>query len=324
LTGGYDANGRLANVTYPSGFIAHYAYNALGYSNQMSDGTTSQVHWTLNALDAEQHITQQTAGNSLLTTRGFDAATGCLVLVQAGSRNSVQNHAYTYNLLGNPLSRTDANTGLSESFTYHALNRLTSATLSTSVAPAKTFGYDAIGNLTSKSDVGSYSYLPRPHAVTSISGSIISTTYTYDANGNQTSGQGRTTTWRSYNKPASITEGATTISFQDDPAHQRFKQVTPSGTTLYFDAFGVHTELVIGSGTARWSDLPNSSCLLGSLRRIRRRAQACKLHNMIAFYVIAICRCKSRGLVLSTNGALARIKMRATPIRFEFASLSQA
>ncbi len=160
LTGGYDTNGRLANVTYPSGFVAHYAYNALGYSNQMSDGTTS-VHWTLNALDAEQHITQQTAGNGVVTTRSFDAATGRLVLVQAGGSNSVQNHAYTYNLLGNPLSRTDANTGLSESFTYDALNRLTSATLSTSVATTKTFAYSAIGNLISKSDVGTYSY-PSP------------------------------------------------------------------------------------------------------------------------------------------------------------------
>jgi len=131
------------------------------WKSRQAEPPTSQVHWTLNALDAEQHITQQTAGNGLVTTRSFDAATGRLVLVQAGSSNAVQNHAITYNLLGNPLSRTDVNTGLSETFTSNALNRLTSATLSTSVAPAKSFAYDAIGNLTSKSDVGSYSY-PTP------------------------------------------------------------------------------------------------------------------------------------------------------------------
>jgi hypothetical protein len=45
---------------------------------------------------------------------------------------------------------------------------------------------------------------------------------------------GRTITW---NKPASITQGTRTLSFLDDPDHQRFQQVTPQGTTLYFDSF---------------------------------------------------------------------------------------
>jgi YD repeat-containing protein len=36
----------------------------------------------------------------------------------------VQSQSYTYDLLGNPLSRSDANTNLSESFTYDALSRL--------------------------------------------------------------------------------------------------------------------------------------------------------------------------------------------------------
>ena len=59
----------------------------------------------------------------------------------------------------------------SESFVYDTLNRLTSATVSLSPTPlVKTFAYNAIGNLTAKSDVGTYTYpaagQPRPHAVT--------------------------------------------------------------------------------------------------------------------------------------------------------------
>ena len=46
----------------------------------------------------------------------------------------------------------------SETFTYDNLNRVTSATVSQSVAPVKTFAYDAIGNMLSKSDVGAYAY----------------------------------------------------------------------------------------------------------------------------------------------------------------------
>ena len=77
-------------------------------------------------MDAESHLTQQTAGNGLVTVGSFNATTGRLTNVSTGSGNAVQSQSYTYDLLGNPLSRSDANTHLSESFTYDALSRLTS------------------------------------------------------------------------------------------------------------------------------------------------------------------------------------------------------
>jgi hypothetical protein len=92
------------------------------------------------------------------------------------------------------LSRSDPNHGASESFTYDNLNRLTTATAGIDLA--KSFSYNAIGNILTKSDVGTYSYpapgRPRPHAVSSISGSVINTTFTYDGNGNQDTGNGLT------------------------------------------------------------------------------------------------------------------------------------
>ncbi len=61
--------------------------------------------------------------------------------------------------LGNPLSRFDANTNMSEAFAYDGLSRLTSATVNLTPTPlAKTFSFSTIGNLLSKSDVGAYSY----------------------------------------------------------------------------------------------------------------------------------------------------------------------
>src|SRR5262249_619831 len=159
--------------------------------------------------------------------------------IVAGSGNAVANFSYTYDLLGNPLTRQDVNTSLTETFVYDNLNRLTSATVSAGVAPAKSFSYDPIGNLLAKSDVGTYTYPAaggaRPHAVASISGTI-NTTFSYDANGNQIGGLGRSITYTSYNKPASITQGASTLFFSHDPDHQRFKQVAPEGVTLYFEA----------------------------------------------------------------------------------------
>jgi RHS repeat-associated protein len=127
-----------------------------------------------------------------------------------------------------------------------------------STRPTKTYTYDAIGNMLSKSDVGLYSYAPpggpRPHAVTGIDGDVLSTTFYYDANGNQTEGLGRSIAWTAANKPLSITQGTRVISFEDDIDHQRFKQVTQQGTTLYYRAFGVLAELVTGATSARWNE----------------------------------------------------------------------
>jgi RHS repeat-associated protein len=258
MAASYDANGRLSTVTYPSGFSATYLYTSLGYAQQLTNTTTGQVYWTANARDAEQHLTQQTAGNGVITSQAFNAQTGRMTSILAGTGGTtygVQNFTYSYDVLGNLLTRADVNTGLSESFVYDTLNRLTSATVG--VNTAKTFGYDSLGNLTSKSDVGAYTYaaagLRFPHAVMSISGSTINTTFSYDNNGNQTAGLGRTITWTSYNKPSTITQGSRTITFDHEVDHQRFKQMSPEGTTLYFDAFDVHVELFRGT-TNTWNE----------------------------------------------------------------------
>src|ERR1700676_5039300 len=84
------------------------------------------------------------------------------------------------------------------------------------------------GRCHNPSHLGNYSYAPPgsplPHAVTAVSGGAISTTFSYDPNGNQTSGLGRSISYTSYNKPSSITQGARIISFLDDSDHNRFKQ----------------------------------------------------------------------------------------------------
>ena len=87
----------------------------------------------------------------------------------------------------------------------------------------------------------------------SISGSTINTIFSYDLNGNQTAGLGRTIAWTSYNKPSAITQGTRTLTFNHAVDHQHFKQVAPEGTTLYFDAFDVHVEL-FRSATNQWNE----------------------------------------------------------------------
>ncbi len=182
----------------------------------------------------------------------------------------MESFSYTYDVLGNVLTRADANESLTETLTYDDLNRITSATVSANIAPEKTFSYNAIGNLLSKSDVGTYTYpvagSALPHAVSSIAGTINST-FTYDPNGNQTAGVGRSISYTSYNKPASITQGSSTLFFSHDTDHQRFMQQAPEGTTLYFDAFGVHAEL-FSSGASEWVDYVSGGGAMLAMRVI--------------------------------------------------------
>jgi YD repeat-containing protein len=121
FSAGYDANSRLASVTYPSGFVSGYSYTSLGYAQQVT-GPGSQVYWTANARDAELRLTQQTAGNGVVTTQSFDALTDRLTAILAGSGNVVENFSYTYDVLGNVLTRADANESLTETLTFeHAV-----------------------------------------------------------------------------------------------------------------------------------------------------------------------------------------------------------
>ncbi|MDE2234646.1 MAG: hypothetical protein KGL13_08235 [Gammaproteobacteria bacterium] len=90
------------------------------------------------------------------------------------------------------------------------MNRLTQAqvTNGNGVQTPVTTQYDAIGDITDKSDTGSYAYggSAGPHAVTSVSGPDPGT-YTYDANGNMVNRNGTAITWNSLNMPTCIDAG---------------------------------------------------------------------------------------------------------------------
>jgi YD repeat-containing protein len=187
----------------------------------------SGVH-TLSRISAHTTV----APTGCRVGQSYDPQTGRLTAAIAGSNNAIESFGYTYDAFGNLLTRSDSNESLTETLTYDNLNRLTSATVSQNVAPVKTFAYDPVGNLLTKSDVGTYTYpppgSPQPHAVTSIAGSAFNTTFTYDPNGNETSGLGRSITYASFNKPSAITQGSTTLFFNHDVDHQRYNVV---GTT---------------------------------------------------------------------------------------------
>lgn len=122
------------------------------------------------------------------------------------------------NQTNNLSSRKDNVKNISESFGYDELNRLT-------LFKGNTVAYDMKGNITGKSDVGSFSYdiADKPYAV-----SKITTTASSIPSWKQT------ISYTSFHRPSSITENGNTAKFCYDYDYNRVKmEELKNGSTVY-------------------------------------------------------------------------------------------
>ena len=109
-----------------------------------------------------------------------------------------------------------------------------------------------------KSDVGAADYVygtgnaagagdAGPHAVVSAG----ENTYAYDDNGNMISGDGRTLTWTSFNKPKTVASTSTNTRFDYGPERARIRQMKVQGaTTTTIKYVGTLFEQVAKTGAA--------------------------------------------------------------------------
>jgi RHS repeat-associated protein len=207
------------------------------------------------AYDAADHITAMTLGNGVVETYAYD---GPRLASQKATKNlaTLYSASYGYDANGAVKSLSSATNGVASNLAmaYDELGRLTAVTGSQS----QSFAYDAIGNITSNSALGTYAYEDpaHVHAVTRAG----TRTYAYDANGNMTQGNGRTLTWDVHDRLAQVTTASGTSTFAYDGGGKRIKQVTGGLTTQYFGDF-VESD---GTNVRR-------SILLGD-RRIAQRA----------------------------------------------------
>lgn len=252
----FDANGRVASVDYPTLFGVKYVYSPLGYLQEARNKSTNAVYWRANSMDAEGHILSQSYGNYLETIKAYGMQNGRLMTLKTGNTGApanVQNILYEYDLHGNVKKRSDLVGGIVEDFSYDVLNRLQTVSKAAGASPAYSisYGYDAIGNLTSRSDLGTYAYnvtpgAVGPHAVREISLSAGGKrVYSYDANGNMTGmtaynaanapvpAASRSYTINSYNLPSTVSLGGQGINFLYGPERQRTKQFVGQNTTTY-------------------------------------------------------------------------------------------
>ncbi len=274
--------GLLNTLTYPistSGFALTlqygYQYGLLQSVTDTSDasptcGTTCTL-WTANAMNAFGQVTQETLGNGVVMNHTYDPVTSWLTAATGGVGGgaALLNQSYLQDNVGNIIQRQNNTQGLTESFAYDADNRLICASLSSSCTTA-TLAYDGgvagPGNITSQAGVGTYSYptagQPRPHAVTSVSGTvngIVNPAFSYDANGNMTARASSTQNifWMTSNYPSSIaatdSTGSETVAFTYGPDRQRVQQVytSPSGTETTYYVGGL-VDVVFNGGVANY------------------------------------------------------------------------
>jgi RHS repeat-associated protein len=257
------ADAHLEAVTNTStlvGVTVSYSYNNDGYlSAIINNANPNQVYWVATGMNARDQVTDEQYGvNGTAATvtshRDYYPESGYVENIQStnSSAVSLQNLHYDWQELGNLADRHDLRQNVSETFGYDTLNRVTSAqvTNGNGVQPSVGYTYDALGNITTKSDVSASAYVyggvtnAGPHAVTSIPG-IGS--YSYDPNGNMTSRNGTTIGWNSDNLPTSIVQDTNnTSAFNYTPdKHRVYQTAMVNGlpeTTVYAGGLEVVTD----------------------------------------------------------------------------------
>ncbi len=252
----YDAQGRPTVTTHPGGFKTRNVYTALGFLKEVraAGGTTglpgdalpNQLFWRAEGYTVRGSIDTMILGNGLTYDRVISDVTGRVKTITTHSQpfGDLQYQNYLHDALDRVTRRVDDVTGLDESFTYDGLNRLTAWALSvppaSNVPPAQVVvAYDALGNITQKSDAGAYAYsAAHPHAIATISGGPLGArAHAHDANGNTLSDGTRSYEWTAANKLRQITQGALHTAFALDADRQRVVQTEQTAAGAFKTAY---------------------------------------------------------------------------------------
>jgi len=195
FTYAYDINSNVTQKTYPSGYILKYGYTS-GELTSIKNGNDKSI-WQLAGENAVGQITGYNWGNGIVSANTYNDD-GFLTAQTTGN---IQEMRYRFNpASGNLLERKDSIKSQIESFAYDSLNRLTDITNGSNLA---NMAYANNGNITSKTDVGTYAYGDgnHPHAITAITG-----------NPNTISSLTQKITYNSQGKVSTINEGARSLN----------------------------------------------------------------------------------------------------------------
>jgi RHS repeat-associated protein len=224
----YDTNGRRESLTYPDGKSVAYNYDA---DERLSTVTDWLSHTAQYAYDAAGNLLREQYPNKAHIDFAYDAANRLTAVVNTTVGVPPLAFNYTLDAVGNRTMVKEA--GVPTSYGYDANNQLTSAQTWFFKA---TWTYDPVGNRlreTSPFGIANYTYDASDRLL-----KAGTRTYTYDADGNQTSATEafmhlkRTYTFDAANRLVSV-DGGLTSAFVYDGDGNRIRQSAGDRTQTY-------------------------------------------------------------------------------------------
>jgi RHS repeat-associated protein len=165
----YLSTGEIGNVVLNSAVTMSYQYNTYGYVDQVR--TNNQLVWDANSVNEYGDVDNFTLGNQVNTVISYDQYGFVDGISSTKGGTYLQNWSYDFNnITGNLTGRTGLNSSgsnVSESFTYDDLNRLVTYMTGQDTLSV-TYDGAGYGNITAKTDVGTYDYTGGVHNVTSV------------------------------------------------------------------------------------------------------------------------------------------------------------
>ncbi|HEY6332342.1 MAG TPA: RHS repeat-associated core domain-containing protein, partial [Blastocatellia bacterium] len=265
---GYTANNLLNTVTYGNGMSRTYGYDAANRVMSIVNVLGADTEEFDYSYDANSNRTGEMrkfdGAVSRTLTYGYDVDNRLTQATYGGS--SVMN--YGYDPVGNRLTEQGidpSGANVNKSYTYDALNRLSTMTDSVTAANSLTFGFDLNGNLQSETSAGGnqqqFTYDAMNQMLTASAGTSGGSlqqvgSYDYDFQGrrlSKTAGGGTLSyvyAGSSINVTNEFGSSGQSVNAYDFGTDLVSAQIGGEGERLYFhDALGSTTSLATSTGT---------------------------------------------------------------------------
>ncbi|MEK6282276.1 MAG: RHS repeat-associated core domain-containing protein [Acidobacteriota bacterium] len=223
----YDANSNRTQLSLNTATSATYQYDVINRLTQLTDNASLN---TTFAYDATNKLTSRTLPNGVVTTSQYDGLNRLTRLTHAKTGNTLADFQYQFNAVNNITQLTDG--AGTHNFTYDTRDWLTGATHPNQTNESYTL--DDMGNRTASHQGSSYSYQAFNRLITANSSS-----FGYNANGNLTSktdvSGSWTYTWDYENRLKQASKsGGVTVAYSYDALGRRIQRTSSVGGTTKF------------------------------------------------------------------------------------------
>ena len=220
----YDADGNRASLTYPDGIAIGYTYTS---RNQLASVKTHVTY----TYDLAGNRVNKSLADGTTATYTYDADNELLTLTNQLGNSILANYSYSYNMVGDRLSRQETLPAGStnQSYSYDPIDQVTAVNYG---SKTQAFDYDAVGNRVTSSDslLGSTAYTANGENEYSAVGGAV---YSYDGNGNLTNNGTATYQYDSKNRLLKAASASDSETILYDAANRPVTR-TINGTRTYY------------------------------------------------------------------------------------------